>query len=173
MNKDVTKILTELEENDNEVLDLIEKLTQSLATTNKKIDILWSCQFGKGSKLADDDVIFPTINGDYDDADYPCRNQELPLPVKRFKDKKSGNMVDVCSSSVRSQLEKIGEELLEATVESVKFLEENEPEYMAFELVDTIVACLTLLEKIGYGSYKRSVLYRDINNKNRKRGYLD
>ena len=155
MNKDIAKILSELEENDKEILDILDKLTQRLTTTCKKVDILWGCQFGKGSKLADDDILFPTLKDDDDDDCDDCPDfdecfddyLEVPLPVKRFKDKRSGEMVDVSSSSIRSLIEKIGEELLEVTAEYGKYLGGEDTYCLAVELGDTITACLTLLER--------------------------
>ena len=43
----------------------------------------------------------------------------------------------------------------------------------AEELVDIITACITRLEIIGYDAEKRDKLYKAVNDKNRKRGYLE
>ena len=43
----------------------------------------------------------------------------------------------------------------------------------AEELVDIITTCITRLEIIGYDAEKRDKLYKAVNDKNRKRGYLE
>ena len=45
--------------------------------------------------------------------------------------------------------------------------------FEAEELADIITACITRLEIIGYDAEKRDKLYKAVNDKNRKRGYLE
>ena len=104
----------------------------------------------------------------------------LPLPVKKNKFGKS--VADIPTTDYYRQ---IAEEVLEAHVaaknaelvkrmtdegcgQCAEFVLCNEAE----ELADIITCCVTRLEIIGYDESKRAKLYAAVNDKNRKRGYL-
>ncbi len=107
----------------------------------------------------------------------------MPLPVKKNK---FGQSVSKFNMSATAYYRQIGEEVLEAhnaakNAELVnrinyegcgqcsEFLENNEAE----ELVDIITCCVTRLEMLGYDEKDRQKLYAEVNEKNRKRGYLE
>lgn len=198
MNNNTEKILSELEENDKEILDLLEKLATKTSDINKRVDIMWNYLFGKGINMADYDLNFPVqsevVNDDDNDEDNECGGDdcigcpdyyechecleevlETPKPVKFFKNKQTGFLVSVNDIGTRAMIEKIGEELLEATVEYGKFITDDDEcgNYaMAMEIADTITACVSLLEHLGYDAKERAKLYKNVNKKNESRGYL-
>ena len=106
----------------------------------------------------------------------------LPLPVKKNK---FGELV--ARLSVEAYYRQIMEEVLEAhnaaIIHGIKehmYFEDcgvcieyvgrdNEAE----ELADIITCCITRLEILGYDEDARQELYQAVNEKNRKRGYLE
>ena len=105
----------------------------------------------------------------------------LPLPVKKNK---FGNRV--ADISITDYYRQISEEVLEAHNAAnnwavIKILRDdgcgqcaelipcNEPE----ELVDIITCCITRLDILGFDENTRQELFHAVNEKNRKRGYLE
>lgn len=107
----------------------------------------------------------------------------LPLPVKKnkfgqfFKDIPVTDFYrQVCEEVLEAHNAAKNAELVKhmtdegMDVEKVtEFAEVNEPE----ELADIITCCVTRLEIIGYDESARLKLFDAVNNKNRKRGYLE
>ena len=106
----------------------------------------------------------------------------LPLPVKKNK---FGELV--ADISVEKYYRQIAEEVLEAhkasIIHDIKKVMSDEgcgqcAEYVdedneAEELVDIITCCVTRLEILGYDESAREKIYQAVNEKNRKRGYLE
>ena len=99
----------------------------------------------------------------------------LPLPVKKNK---FGDEVRYINST--DYYRQITEEVLEAYKEAVIFEDRYPGEYPrafrddeAIELVDIITCCITRLDILGFDETKRQELFNAVNEKNRKRGYLE
>lgn len=74
-------------------------------------------------------------------------------------------------TSLPGWAKKLAEEYTEVQTE-ILFGVENK-EKIAEELADLITVCVSLLRWLGYGPEDRSELFKKINIKNSKRGYLN
>ncbi len=113
---------------------------------------------------------------------YKTVNGILPLPVK--KNKFGERVADISSEKYYRQ---VTEEVMEAygasIIADIKKIMSDEgcgqcAEYVgedneAEELADIITCCITRLEILGYDEEERQELYKAVNEKNRKRGYLE
>ena len=105
----------------------------------------------------------------------------LPRPVVRDR---NGKMIK--KHNVKDFFFRVIEELLEATeeynklktwqnanVHNHKEISEEYREKFAEEVCDIITVCVSMLEANGIDEEKRSKIFRQVNEKNEKRGYFE
>ena len=95
---------------------------------------------------------------------------DKPIPV--VKDK-AGKLTK--HYSTRDWFSKLNEELDEVkqSVFTANIAPEFNKKLIAEELQDLITVCTSFLEYLGYDENKRGDLARQINEKNRRRGYFE
>lgn len=93
----------------------------------------------------------------------------LPIPVK-----KDGNGKLTKDYDVRDWFAKLNEELDEVKSAATAFdLYDSTVEDVAEELQDLITVCTSYLDYLGFNVQKRIELTKQINDKNRQRGYFE
>ena len=93
----------------------------------------------------------------------------LPIPVK-----KDGNGKLTKDYDVRDWFAKLNEEIDEVKSAATAFdLYDSTVEDIAEELQDLITVCTSYLDFLGFNLQKRSQLTKQINDKNRQRGYFE
>ena len=90
----------------------------------------------------------------------------FPVPCLCKTDRKGNDF-----TSLPGWAKKLAEEYTEAQNEILSSTPNKEK--IAEELGDVITVCVSLLRWLGYGPDDRSELFRQINVKNFKRGYLN
>lgn len=116
-----------------------------------------------------DDYLFPETT---------ARVGSFPIPVKYCRNKSTGQLEPVDWQGESRIIDKIGEEYLEIALEFGAYLSSNTVEEKerhkkksAIETADMITAGITALQLMGYDEEDRALLFKEVYEKNRARGY--
>ncbi|RHF53444.1 hypothetical protein DW674_00860 [Mitsuokella multacida] len=98
--------------------------------------------------------------------------RDLPMPVLHDK-----HQTYDANTSVRTWFQKLQEEVVEAHEKAVYYQlagedDEERRAGLAEELTDIKTVCETYLHALGYDGCERAAIQRQVNEKNKRRGYL-